>query len=85
MKLKKNIAISETGFLFDPSTGDSYTLNESGRKVMELLRLGKSLEEISEEMTSHFEVDKFTFEKSFFDFLSVLRNNHLLETEQERA
>ena len=37
MKLKKNIAVSETGFLFDPNTGESYNLNNTGQLIIKLL------------------------------------------------
>ena len=34
MKLKKNIATSESGFVFNPSTGDSFSLNTIGAEIL---------------------------------------------------
>ena len=46
MKLNKNIAISETGFVFDPATGDSYSLNPVASDIMQLLKSGMPIKDI---------------------------------------
>jgi hypothetical protein len=38
MRLKKNIAVSESGFVFDPNTGDSFSLNKIGLEIVESLK-----------------------------------------------
>ena len=38
----KNLAISESGFLFSPSNGESFTLNELGIWIFKLLQSGKN-------------------------------------------
>jgi len=48
MKLKNNIAISETGFVFDPNSGDSYSLNTIGKEILEMVKLTqRMIEDIS--------------------------------------
>ena len=42
MKLKKNIAISETGFIFNPSSGDSYSTNPIGLEIINLMKNNKN-------------------------------------------
>ncbi len=74
MKLKKNIAVSETGFLFDPNSGESFSLNETGKKIIKFLEEGKSDEEIKKWFTNNYEVDELTFEANYNDFLTVLQN-----------
>ena len=83
MRIKKNIAISDTGFVFNPTTGDSYSMNQVGREILDYLAEGKSLEEIKPLMTSKYEVDEASFEKYYFDFLSMLRQFELLDEEHE--
>lgn len=39
-----DLAISETGFVFDPRTGQSFTVNPTGLAAIQQLRLGKSPE-----------------------------------------
>ncbi len=79
MKLKKNIAVSESGFLFDPNTGDSFSVNETGKKIIELLKEEKTDDEIIKWFAENYEIDKLTFENNFYDFTAVLQNHHLTE------
>lgn len=83
MKLKKNIALSESGFVFDPTTGDSYSLNQEAREVVRLMNDGKELSEITDYMVGIYNVERNDFEKYFFDFASMLRQFRLLEDEQD--
>lgn len=79
MKLKKNIAISETGFIFDPTTGDSFTLNPVGLELLEMLKSGNTFEEISKHFISKYDVDTTSFERYYYDFTSTLKLLHLVE------
>lgn len=83
MRIKKNIALSDTGFVFNPSTGDSYTINQVGREILGFLGENKSLEEITSLMTTTYDIDPPSFEKYFFDFISMLRQFELLEEQHE--
>lgn len=79
MRIKKNIAISDTGFVFNPTTGDSYSINQVGQEILGYLGEDKSKDEIISLMTSEYEIDAPSFEKYFFDFLSMLRQFELLD------
>ncbi|MGM0475440.1 MAG: PqqD family protein [Bacteroidota bacterium] len=83
MRIKKNIAISDTGFAFNPTTGDSYSINRTGREILDYLGEGKSLDEITPVMTDTYDIDAASFEKYYFDFLSMLRQFELLDEEDE--
>ena len=83
MQIKKNIAVSETGFVFNPTTGDSYSINLVGREILGYLREDKSPDEITSLMTSAYDIDPASFEKYFYDFLSMLRQFELLDEEDE--
>ena len=48
MKLKKNIAISESGFVFDPHSGESFSVNPIGAEIIELIKREKEFNEISD-------------------------------------
>ncbi len=78
MKLKKSLAISETGFVFDPSTGDSYTVNPIGLEIIQLLKVGKNLKSITKIMTQTYDVDHNTFERYYYDFLGMLKQMQLV-------
>ena len=79
VKIKKNIAISDSGFVFDPGSGDSYTLNPSGLEIVQLIKSGKDFKEILETVSEKYEVDSDSFERYFYDFVATLDQLHLTE------
>ena len=83
MRLKRNIAISESGFLFDPTGGESYSLNEQGLEILNLLKEKKSNKEISKYMTDTYDIASDDFEKYYFDFLGTLKQYQLLEEDEQ--
>jgi len=82
MAINKNIAISETGFLFNPSTGDSFSTNPIGQKVIQWLQSGLGQEEIVAKMQEEYSVDKDTVDKDIQDFISLLKSHHILKDEK---
>ena len=82
MQIKRNIAISETGFVFDPTSGESYSINREGQEIMDLIKQGKSLEEISAAMCGQYEIDPASFEKYYYDFMGMLRQFQLIEEDE---
>lgn len=83
MKIKKSLAISETGFVFDPSTGDSYTLNPTALEIIQLLKKDYSAEQISEIITQKYDVDESAFERYFYDFIGMLKQMQLVAPDEE--
>lgn len=79
MKLRKNIAISDSGFIFNPSTGDSFSVNPVGMEMLTLLHEGNSKEKIKGHIMQEYVCDESTFEKDYYDFTLMLRNYKLLE------
>jgi hypothetical protein len=79
MRIKKNIAISDSGFVFNPTTGDSFSLNQVGKEILQYLGENKSTEEITSLMTDAYDIDAPSFEKYYFDFISMLIQFELLE------
>jgi hypothetical protein len=79
MKLKKNIATSEAGLIFNPGTGDSFSVNNAGAEILALLRDNKSQQEIISFILSKYDADVIQFEKDLDDFVSQLTDYNLLE------
>jgi hypothetical protein len=79
MKLKKNIATSENGFVFNPSTGDSFSSNPIAATILGLLKAGHSTEEIKIDLLAQYEVEPSQLERDIDDFLHQLRDENLLE------
>ena len=84
MRLKKNIAISETGFVFDPNTGDSFSLNKIGLEIVEKLRQGGKDQEIINELLKKYDIDQASLDKYYFDFISMLQYYQLTDDTTER-
>ncbi len=81
MKIKSNIAVSDSGFIFNPDTGESYTVNPIGAKIIQMLKDGKMSPEISGELLNDYNVEASTLEKDIDDFTGLLRNYSLIENE----
>ncbi len=79
MPIKGNIALSDNGFVFNPSSGDSFTLNNTGKEVLLLIKEGKRIEEISSLMLEKYDVDRVTLERYLVDFLNDLKSNNLID------
>ncbi len=83
MKLKANVAVSETGFLFDPNTGESFSLNKTGQFILKLLKDNKDEAEVLEAVMEKYEVDPAVFQRYMDDFVRMLEQFNLLEREDQ--
>lgn len=79
MKLKKNIAISESGFVFDPTSGESFSLNPIAIEILNMLKEGKGQGDISNFVLNKYDVERDTFENNYFDFVGMIKQFNLLE------
>jgi len=79
IKLKKSIALSESGFIFDPTTGDSYSVNQTGSKIIEYLKEGLSEDQIIDKLNDTFDSDKEQMRKDLDDFLQHLKQLKMID------
>lgn len=79
LKIRKNIAISDSGFVFDPLSGESYSLNPIGLEILNMVKNGQSCEAVSKQIIEKYEVDTETFERYFYDFIATLKLFNLTE------
>lgn len=77
MKIRKNIAVSENGFIFNPMTGDSFSVNETGVFILEKLKEDLGEQAILALLMEEYDLDQYTAEKDLFDFLSLLKSYQL--------
>lgn len=64
-----SLVINETGFAFDPTTGVSYTVNATGREVIELLRQGMEIERVVQKISKEYDQP---FADSYTDVLEIV-------------
>lgn len=81
MKTGKNVAISESGFVLNTASGESFSTNPIGVEILNLLKEDLSFDEIATTIIEKYEVDFNTFEKDFADFKNLLTFYHLTEAE----
>jgi hypothetical protein len=79
MKLKKNIAASESGFIFNPTSGDSFSTNEIGAKLLMYLQEGKTYSSIKDSILEEYDINETVFERDWMDFVSQLKDYKLIE------
>ena len=79
MEINKNIAISESGFIFNPTTGDSFSTIPLGVEVITLLKDGKSLDEVIVLVLEKYDIEKSRLEKDLGDFFSMLTNYQIIK------
>jgi len=79
MRLKKNIATSESGFIFNPGTGDSFSANEVGTEIIFLMKDGMDSGSIKNKILLRYDVEEAQLNKDFDDLIMQLRDHNLLE------
>lgn len=70
----KRLALSDSGFVFDPVTGNSFTANGSGLTILRQLQGGGTLGEVVATLSAEFEVAPSVAERDVIEFISQLRN-----------
>jgi hypothetical protein len=81
LKIRKNIAISDSGFVFDPLSGESFSLNQIAMEIIEFIKKGNGFEAVSQHILEKYEVDAETFERYYYDFIATLKQFNLTEQE----
>ncbi len=79
MKLNKNLALSESGFAFNGSTGDTFLLNETALFIIQKIKENFSTEEILNSLVQSFDVPPLIAEKDLIEFINQLKSYQLLE------
>ena len=72
------LAVSETGFVFDPVTGHTYTLSCTGLLALRLLQQGRSMAEIRDALLQRYDVQRDVLDRDIDEFLTDLLSLDLL-------
>lgn len=83
MQVNKNIAISDSGFIFNPSSGDSFSSNSIGLEIIQLLKENRTKEDIISKVREKYDVDAGTLEKDIHDFLQILSTYQLIQYDEQ--
>lgn len=81
MKITDEIKISNNGFVFNPKTGDSFSLNPIGLELIRYIAEERDFESIRNEMLEKYDVDELTFEKDYYEFFAQLKYHQVVVQE----
>lgn len=75
----KQLAMNDNGFIFDPSSGYSYTTNPTGLAILKMLAAGREKEEVRAAIQKEYEVEADNFDSDFDHFILMLEAFNLVE------
>lgn len=70
----ERLAISESGFAFDPVSGHSFTLNETAIEVLRALQKNRKLGDLRDRLLAEYDVDESTLDRDLLEFLGSVRD-----------
>ena len=69
------LAVSESGFVFDPASGHHFTVNETGLVLLRLLLKTQDFNQILETLQAEYEAPVREIERDILEFISALKEN----------
>ncbi|CAG1021208.1 hypothetical protein DOJK_00841 [Patescibacteria group bacterium] len=69
----KRLALSESGFVFDPVSGQSFTVNETGLAVLRFAQQEQEPESLVTELAEQFDASLSEISRDVSDFIHRLR------------
>lgn len=79
----KDLAVSETGFVFDPYTGSTFSANGAALTLLEGLKAGLDRDGLVQRLKAEYEVGDGDLERDLDDFFEVLRRQGLIPADAE--
>lgn len=70
----RRLAVSESGFVFDPASGNSFTVNETGLAILRVLQHDRNLLSMAEQLQREFDVKPRELERDLLEFAGILRD-----------
>ncbi len=79
----RELALSDTGFVFDPYSGATYTVNETGLCVLQALKDGVDRDGVMDRLRERFELRDEDLARDLEEFVHQLRQNGLVPKDFE--
>ena len=81
MKLISDLYFSDKGFVFDPNSGTTFSLNKAGSYIFTQLRKGMGVIDIAQNLVKEFDVEPRLAREDVRDFVQQLKDMGLLQEE----
>ena len=69
----KRLALNDSGFVFDPMSGQSFTVNPCGLELLKLMQKQTDVELINHQIMREFDISAEALERDFLEFSEQLR------------
>jgi PqqD family protein of HPr-rel-A system len=80
----RDLAISESGFVFDPVTGATFTVNPTGLAILQALRAGGDRAALIAAVSAAFETEGLDVTADVDEFLQQLERHDVLSHDSAR-
>jgi len=75
----RELAVSDTGFVFDPYSGFTFSVNETGRFILQRLKRGEGVDAVAAALAEAFELSpRDDPSRDVHEFILMLREQQLL-------
>jgi len=71
-KVVHRLALSESGFVFDPVSGQSFTVNETGLDILRNIQVKTDIEKTREYLLNAYDANEQELERDLDDFLAAV-------------
>ena len=72
------LVLNDEGFMFDPTTGDSFVVNQMAVTILQRFQDGQNETEIAHELVEHYNVSLPDAARDIADFISRLKSMQLM-------
>lgn len=79
----KDLAVSDSGFIFNPNTGATFTVNPTGLAIVNLLREGQSIDAVVAKVAERFALTPPNVRDDVRDFLRALQQQGLVPVDHD--
>jgi hypothetical protein len=70
----QRLAISESGFVFDPVSGHNFTVNETGLVILRVLQKDNQLTPLLDHLANEYDAPRRELERDVLEFAGLLRD-----------
>ena len=73
LSILQRLAVSESGFVFDPVSGHNFTVNETGLVILRLLLKNTEIEPVLAQLEQDYDISHRDAERDVLEFATALR------------
>jgi hypothetical protein len=70
----QRLAISESGFVFDPVSGHNFTVNETALDILRLLQKSTDVDPVLQHLVNSYDVTPQQAKRDLLEFAAILRD-----------